>query len=255
MSDMPARDAKLVELLNEAFTKEKQLETALAAHVEVTTRDHYAKRLKAHLKETKSHATKVSQRIKQLGGRPETVSIPGPDGLTKAAESVSEVIGKAKAAAQGPMHTVRGSGEQWGRGERRGLTGACRAGDEHQAARLLGELVQRGGDAQLLERLQLGGDETKGGADGLALEVDVDAEAREAGDRVREVELALQLEVLLLLAREDAVEELLCLLGRECRELLEPLDVPAHANDRGSPRRHMEIGGIALHHVFEQLID
>ena len=38
--------------------------------------------------------------------------ISGPDSLTKAAESVSEVIGKAKAAAQGPMHTVRGSGEE-----------------------------------------------------------------------------------------------------------------------------------------------
>jgi ferritin-like metal-binding protein YciE len=112
MSEMPARDAKLVELLNEAYAKEKQLETAIAAHMEVTTRDDYAKRLKDHLKETKSHATKVSQRIKQLGGSPETVSIPGPDTLTKAAESVSGVIGKAKAAAQGPMHTVRGSGEQ-----------------------------------------------------------------------------------------------------------------------------------------------
>jgi ferritin-like metal-binding protein YciE len=112
MTATPTRDAKLVEMLNEAYTKEKQLEVALGAHVEMTTRDDYAKRLKDHLKETKSHATKVSQRIKQLGGSPGTVSIPGPEGLTKAAENVSEVIGKAKAAAQGPMHTVRGSGEQ-----------------------------------------------------------------------------------------------------------------------------------------------
>jgi ferritin-like metal-binding protein YciE len=112
MNDTPARDAKLVQLLNEAYTKEKQLETALAAHLEVTTRDDYAKRLKDHLKETKSHAAKVSQRIKQLGGNPETVTLPGPEGLTNAAERVSEVIGKAKAAAQRPMHTVRGSGEQ-----------------------------------------------------------------------------------------------------------------------------------------------
>jgi ferritin-like metal-binding protein YciE len=78
----------------------------------MTTRDDYAKRLKDHLKETKSHASQVSKRIKQLGGSPETVSIPGPEGLTKAAESVSDVVGKAKAAAQGPLHAVRGSGEQ-----------------------------------------------------------------------------------------------------------------------------------------------
>jgi len=99
-------------MLNEAYTKEKQLEVALGAHVEMTTRDDYAKRLKDHLKETKSHASRVSQRIKQLGGTPETVSLPGPEGLTKAAESVSGVLGKAKAAAQGPLHAVRGSGEQ-----------------------------------------------------------------------------------------------------------------------------------------------
>jgi ferritin-like metal-binding protein YciE len=112
MSETPTRDAKLVQLLNEAYTKEKQLETALQAHVQVTTRDDYAKRLKDHVRETKSHATQVSRRIKQLGGNPETVSLPGPEGLSKAAESVSDVVGKAKAAAQGPLHAVRGSGEQ-----------------------------------------------------------------------------------------------------------------------------------------------
>jgi ferritin-like metal-binding protein YciE len=112
MSETPTRDAKLVQLLNEAYAKEKQLETALQAHVQVTTRADYAKRLKDHLKETKSHATQVSRRIKQLGGNPETVSLPGPEGFSKAAESVSDVVGKAKAAAQGPLHAVRGSGEQ-----------------------------------------------------------------------------------------------------------------------------------------------
>jgi len=112
MAATPARDAKLVQLLNEAYTKEKQLEVALSAHVQMTTRDDYAKRLKDHLKETKSHASQVSKRIKQLGGTPETVSLPGPEGLTKAAEAVSGALGKAKAAAQGPLHAVRGSGEQ-----------------------------------------------------------------------------------------------------------------------------------------------
>ena len=69
--------------------------------------------------------------------------------------------------------------------------------------------LQRGGNAELLERLQLGGDEAEGSADRLALKVDVHAEARETRDRMREVELALQLELLLLLARKDPVEQLL----------------------------------------------
>jgi len=112
MSETPTRDAKLVQLLNEAYAKEKQLEVALQAHLEVTTRDDYAKRLKDHLKETSSHASQVSKRIKQLGGNPETVSVPGPEGLAKAAEGVSGVVAKAKAAAQGPLDAVQGSGEQ-----------------------------------------------------------------------------------------------------------------------------------------------
>ena len=33
MAETPTRDAKLVELLNEAYTKERQLETALQAHI------------------------------------------------------------------------------------------------------------------------------------------------------------------------------------------------------------------------------
>lgn len=112
MSEHPHRDAKLVELLNQAYTKEKQLETALEADIQVTTRDDYEQRLKDHLKETRSHASSVSKRIKQLGGSPETVSLPGPEGLVKAAENIADKVGKAKAAAQGPLHALRGSGEQ-----------------------------------------------------------------------------------------------------------------------------------------------
>jgi ferritin-like metal-binding protein YciE len=112
MPEHPHRDAKLVELLNQAYTKEKQLETALEADIQVTTRDDYEQRLKDHLKETKSHASSVSKRIKQLGGNPETVSLPGPEGLAKAAGNLAGRVGKAKAAAQGPLHTLRGEGEQ-----------------------------------------------------------------------------------------------------------------------------------------------
>ena len=55
----------------------------------------------------------MSRRIKQLGGNAgDRVACPAPTALGALAESVSEMLGKAKAAAQGPMHTVRGSGEQ-----------------------------------------------------------------------------------------------------------------------------------------------
>ncbi len=112
MADTPTRDAKLVEFLNEAYAKEKQLETSLEAAMEATTHDAYAKRLSDHLKETKSHGTQVSRRIKQLGGSPETVSVPGPEGLGRFARNVSEKLDQAKTAAKGPMDAVRRTGEQ-----------------------------------------------------------------------------------------------------------------------------------------------
>ena len=107
-----ARDTKMVGLLNEAYAKEQQLTAALEQHIEATTRADYEKRLTEHLKETKSHARAVSKRIKQLGGTPAPVSLPGPEGVSKAAQGLQDALTKAKAAAQGPLEVVRGSGEQ-----------------------------------------------------------------------------------------------------------------------------------------------
>jgi ferritin-like metal-binding protein YciE len=97
MSDLNERDAKLVQYLNEAYGKEKELETALEAHIAMTTKAPYRKRLKQHLKETKSHAKQLERRIKKLGG---------------GGHAIQTVVAKATAAAKGPLHAVRGSGEQ-----------------------------------------------------------------------------------------------------------------------------------------------
>jgi ferritin-like metal-binding protein YciE len=101
-----ARDAKLIQYLNEAYGKEKQLETALQAHITLTTRPPYKKRLQEHLKETKQHAKLLERRVKKLGGSPDAgPDIPGP------AEAVANLAGRAVAAAQGPLHALRGTGE------------------------------------------------------------------------------------------------------------------------------------------------
>jgi ferritin-like metal-binding protein YciE len=110
MADTNTRDLKLIQYLNEAFGKEKELETALQAHIAMTTRAPYEKRLRQHLTETKAHARNVERRIKQLGGRAEIVSAPGPVG--EAASTVQSVASKAVAAAKGPLHAIRGTGEQ-----------------------------------------------------------------------------------------------------------------------------------------------
>ena len=100
MSDQTASQAKLVQYLSEANGKEKELETALAAHIEIATRPAYKKRLREHLKETRQHAKQTERRLKQLGG---DVSI-----LAKAGGLASRGV----AAAKGPLHTVRGTGEE-----------------------------------------------------------------------------------------------------------------------------------------------
>jgi ferritin-like metal-binding protein YciE len=97
MPEMNERDAKLVQYLSEAYGKERELETALEAHIAMNTKAPYKKRLKQHLKETKSHAKQLQRRIKKLGGGTQTAQA---------------VVGKVTAAAKGPLHAVRGSGEQ-----------------------------------------------------------------------------------------------------------------------------------------------
>jgi ferritin-like metal-binding protein YciE len=96
MADPNERDAKLVQYLNEAYTNERELETALQADLLLTTKPAYAKRLKQHLKETKAHAKALERRIKKLGG---------------GGHAVQSVVAKAAAVAKAIPHAVRGSGE------------------------------------------------------------------------------------------------------------------------------------------------
>lgn len=96
------RDAKLVQWLGEAHAKEAELEANLTAHIALTQKMSYKKRLRAHLTETKDHKRKVAARIKALGGAPGAgMSIPGVP------SAVSEVAGKAVAAVKGQVGTAR----------------------------------------------------------------------------------------------------------------------------------------------------
>jgi ferritin-like metal-binding protein YciE len=105
---MSTRDEKLIQYLTEAHGKERELETALQAHIAMTTRAPYKKRLQQHLKETKAHARGVQRRIKQLGGSTDS-SVPAP--VAEAAATAQGVASKAVSAAKGPLHAIRGTGE------------------------------------------------------------------------------------------------------------------------------------------------
>jgi len=96
MATLSERDSKLVQYLNEAYGKEKELTAALEAHIGMTNRAPYKKRLQQHLRETKGHARRVERRIKQLGGD---------------AQTRQRLTGQATAALKGPMHALRGTGD------------------------------------------------------------------------------------------------------------------------------------------------
>ena len=122
-----ASEEKLIQYLNEAYSKEKELETALEAHIPLATRATYKKRLQQHLQETKRHGRDVERRIKQLGG----------NGTGEIAATVQATAAKALALAQGPLHAVRGTSEDAnspplaGRSEEIGRSpGACPPSNE-----------------------------------------------------------------------------------------------------------------------------
>jgi ferritin-like metal-binding protein YciE len=91
------RDAKLVQWLQEAHAKESELETDLTAHIALTEKPAYKKRLKQHLTETRAHKRAVASRIKKLGGKLDT----GVSG------AVAEVAGKGVAAVKGQVGVIR----------------------------------------------------------------------------------------------------------------------------------------------------
>jgi ferritin-like metal-binding protein YciE len=93
------RDTKLVQWLNEAHAKEAELEADLAAHIKLTKKAPYKKRLQQHLKETRDHKRTVARRIKQLGGKPSVKNAPVP--------IVGEAAGKAVAGVKGQIGAAR----------------------------------------------------------------------------------------------------------------------------------------------------
>jgi ferritin-like metal-binding protein YciE len=63
MADQTKAQAKLVQYLTEAHGKEKELETALTAHIGMATRAPYKPRLVQHLTETPQHAKLTERRL------------------------------------------------------------------------------------------------------------------------------------------------------------------------------------------------
>src|SRR5665647_889674 len=125
--------------------------------------------------------------------------------------------------------------------------------DDDEAARFARELVQGARQPQVLELLDQDGDQAKRGAQAVALEVGVDAEARAPGHRVREVDLPLVLQALPLVLGEDAVDELPGVVGAQAR-VVEALEHAVDADDGRRPDREVQVAGVAFQD-FEKDVD
>jgi ferritin-like metal-binding protein YciE len=102
MAELNARDAKLVQFLNEAHAKEAELEADLTAHINLTRKAPYKKRLQQHLRETKDHKKRVARRIKDLGG-----SATAGVHARGVPDVAGELAGKAIAAVKGQVGVAR----------------------------------------------------------------------------------------------------------------------------------------------------
>ncbi len=103
MAENGVKEAKLVQYLVEAYGKERELEIALQAHIGMTDRKPYKKRLQKHLTETRSHASRVEARAKKLGGG-------GP--VARAIREATALTGRATALAKGGLHMARGTSSE-----------------------------------------------------------------------------------------------------------------------------------------------
>jgi ferritin-like metal-binding protein YciE len=100
--ELNQRDQRLTQWLGEAHAKEAELEADLTAHIALTQKAAYKKRLQNHLKETREHKRSVAKRIKALGGEaPAALSVPGVP------EAVGEAAGKTVAAVKGQLGAAR----------------------------------------------------------------------------------------------------------------------------------------------------
>jgi ferritin-like metal-binding protein YciE len=92
-----ARDAKLIDWLDEAYANEVRLQADLRTQISLIEKPAYKKRVVAHLKETKEHGRLVARRIGQLGGQ------AGGPPASAVVSAVGEAAGKAVAAVKGQI--------------------------------------------------------------------------------------------------------------------------------------------------------
>jgi len=97
-----SEETKIVQYLNEAHAMEVALVRVLQEQIAMTPRGRYRTGLETHLRETHSHAGRISTRRSELGGGGGLIG-----GLVGTAQ---DAVGQALALAKAPLDLLRGSG-------------------------------------------------------------------------------------------------------------------------------------------------
>jgi ferritin-like metal-binding protein YciE len=99
---MNTSQKKVVQYLGEAAATEQALVRVLQSQIAMTPRGAYRTALERHLGETREHAARVGERLRELGrnGNP----------LTAMTGAIESVIGQALALGKTPLDLLRGSG-------------------------------------------------------------------------------------------------------------------------------------------------
>jgi ferritin-like metal-binding protein YciE len=96
------QEQKIVQYLNEAHGSELALVRQLQAQIAMTPSGSYRKGLEAHLQETRRHAERLEDRLRELG--------VGSNLLQMGRGVVESLLGQALALTKTPLDLVRGSG-------------------------------------------------------------------------------------------------------------------------------------------------
>ena len=127
-------------------------------------------------------------------------------------------------------------------------------GDQHEAARLRGEVAQDAGQAEGVQGRHVLRDQAERGADRGALEVGVHAEAGLAGDGVGQVDLPVGLQLLALGVGQDRVHDLAHLLRAQHGRVDGP-QLAALAQHRRRARRQVQVRGAGLQHLHQNVCE
>jgi ferritin-like metal-binding protein YciE len=93
---------KIVQYLNEAHASEQALTRQLQSQIAVTPSGSYRSGLETHLDETREHAERLQERLRELGA--------GNNPLQVGVGVVESVVGQALALGKTPIDLIRGSG-------------------------------------------------------------------------------------------------------------------------------------------------